>query len=44
MARHDQYRCEGYGDTKVWCSVDDDEDDGVGGEVGRVNTSVQCAD
>ena len=25
-------------------SVDDGEDDGVGGEVGRVNTSVQCAD
>ena len=25
-------------------NVDDDEDDGVGGEVGGVNTSVQCAD
>ena len=25
-------------------SVDDDEDDGVGDEVGGVNTSVQCAD
>ena len=24
--------------------VDDDEDDGVGDEVGGVNTSVQCAD
>ena len=25
-------------------NVDDDEDDGVGDEVGGVNTSVQCAD
>ena len=25
-------------------SVDDDEDDGVGDEVGGVNTSVQCVD
>ena len=25
-------------------NVDDDEDDGLGDEVGGVNTSVQCAD
>jgi len=25
-------------------NVDDDEDDGVGDEVGGINTSVQCAD
>ena len=25
-------------------SVDDDEVDGVGGEVGGINTSVQCVD